>query len=149
MLGNSHPEVICKRCLLKISQNSQGNTCAGISILRKLQNIYEFSEILRNNFFARHLRTATSECSPFHDFSEKKHCFKSKNNCKSKRKDVYILKWRFRYAAYFIKTILNKASLIFAFTVFLTDSLHSSKIDFIMFNVSHKSLQNMQPKNCR
>ena len=46
--------------------------------------------------------------------------------------------------AYFFKTILNKASLIFAFAIFLADSLHSSKIDFIMFNVSHKSLQNIQ-----
>ena len=51
--------------------------------------------------------------------------------------------------AYFFKIILNKVLLIFAFTVFLADSLHSSKIDFIIFNVSHKSVQNIQQINCR
>ena len=43
------------------------------------------------------------------------------------------LNWGFLSAAYFIKTIRTKASLIFTFTVFLADSLHSSKVDFFMF----------------
>ena len=61
---------------------------------------------------------------------------------------MHILKLKFylksHSPAYFFKTILNKASLIFIFTVFLANSLHSSKIHFIMSNASHKSLQNMQ-----
>ena len=44
---------------------------------------------------------------------------------------------------------LLQIALIFAFTVFFVDSLHTSKIDFTVFNVSHKSLQNAQRINCR
>ena len=33
----------------------------------------EFSEICSCNLFAGHMEMATSECSLFHDFSEKKH----------------------------------------------------------------------------
>ena len=62
--------------------------------------------------------------------SQKRKHFKSNNNCKSKG-NVYILKLKFylksRSAACFFRIIFNKALLIFAFTVFLVDSLHSSK----------------------
>ena len=34
---SSRPEVFCKKVLLKISQNSQENTCAKVSFLIKLQ----------------------------------------------------------------------------------------------------------------
>ena len=38
MLQKQPPEVLCeKKVLIKISQNSQGNTCVGISFLIKLQ----------------------------------------------------------------------------------------------------------------
>ena len=51
---------------------------------------------------------------------------------------MYIHKLKFclksHSPAYFLKTILSKALLIFVFTVFLADSLHPSKTDFIMFN---------------
>ena len=55
MLGSSLPEV---KVAFKISQNSQGNTCAGVSFLRKLQDACEFSEFFTGNFFVGHLRTA-------------------------------------------------------------------------------------------
>ena len=60
---------------LKISQNSQGNTCAKVSFLIKLQVeaysfikketltqvfSYEFCEISKNNFFTEHLRATAS-----------------------------------------------------------------------------------------
>ena len=72
-------------------------------------------------------------------------------------KHVYILKLKFylkhHSTAYFFpqktnSTILKKALLIFAFTFFLVDSLHSSKIDFTVSNVSRKSLHNIQQLNC-
>ena len=63
---SSHPEVFCKKkVFLKISQNSQENTCARVSFLIKLQFGFikkealaqvfscEFSEISKDNFFHR------------------------------------------------------------------------------------------------
>ena len=62
----SHPEMFCKKkVFLKISQNSQENTCARVSFLIKLQFSFikkealaqvfscEFSEISKDNFFHR------------------------------------------------------------------------------------------------
>ena len=62
----SHPGVFCKKkVFLKISQNSQENTCARVSFLIKLQFGFikkealaqvfscEFSEISKDNFFHR------------------------------------------------------------------------------------------------
>ena len=61
---------------LKISQNSQENTCARTSLLIKLQAeagnfvkketltqvfSYEFCEVFRNTFFTEHLWTTASE----------------------------------------------------------------------------------------
>ena len=46
----------------------------------------------------------------------------------------------------FLKLSSTELLLILVFTVFLVDSLHSSNIDFIMFSVSHKLLQNLQQK---
>ena len=83
MLGSSRPEVFCKKVALKsFAKFTQGNTCAGVSIVKKLQDTRdfinketlahvfscEFSEIFRGNFFAGHLQTATFEDSLFHDF---------------------------------------------------------------------------------
>ena len=52
---------------------------------------------------------------------------------------MYILQLKFYLkndaAVYFLKNILNKAWIIFAFTA---DSLQLSRIDFIVFNVSQK-----------
>ena len=83
---------------------------------------------------------ATSECSLFHDFSEKKTL-----NCKSEGSTCTSLNWSFiRKVAplfTFFKDILNKAPLIFAFTVFLANPLETSKLYFVMFNVSYKSLK--------
>ena len=59
-----------KKVFLKISQNSQGNTCVRVSLLIKLQtsgNVikrealahvfpYELCEIFRNTFFIEHIR---------------------------------------------------------------------------------------------
>ena len=87
--------VLGKRLHLKVLQNSQGKICAGVSFLRQLQDAYdlinketpahkffcEFSETFRGHLLARHKRTATSECSEFHNFSEMKTLnYKSKGN---------------------------------------------------------------------
>ena len=67
---------------LEVSQNSQENTYARVSVLIKLQAcnfikkealvrilLYEFCEIFKNTFFIEHLRTiasvATKECEGF------------------------------------------------------------------------------------
>ena len=62
---SSRPEVFCKKVLLKISQNSQDNTCVRVSFLIKLQASaynfikketlvqvfsFEFCEISKNTF---------------------------------------------------------------------------------------------------
>ena len=68
-LEKQPPEVFCKgKVFLEISQNSQENTCAGVSFLIKLQAeacnfikketlaqvfSYEFCEISKNTFFRR------------------------------------------------------------------------------------------------
>ena len=63
---------------------------------------------------------------------------------------MYILKLKFFVLSFmFFKDILNRTSLIFTLTLFLADSLQKSKLDFIMFNVFHMSLQNAQTINCR
>ena len=60
MLGSSHPEV---KVAFKISQNSQGNTCAGVSFIRKLHDACKFPKFFRCNFFAGHSQADTSEFS--------------------------------------------------------------------------------------
>ena len=79
--GSSHQEVFCKKVFLKILQNSQGNKCAIVSFLIKLQakacNFIKkktdtgvFLWILRNFsenvFFAEHLLVAASEILNYH-----------------------------------------------------------------------------------
>ena len=81
MLGSSCLEVFCKKVTLK-SFAKLTATPVPESFLRTLQDTCdketpehvfscEFSEIFRGNFFAGHLRMATTEYSLFHDFSEK------------------------------------------------------------------------------
>ena len=68
---NSHPEVFCKKVLLKILQYSQENTCVRVSFLIKLQPApaallkkrlwqrrfsVNFAKFLRTPFFTEHLR---------------------------------------------------------------------------------------------
>ena len=63
-----------EKMFLEISQNSQENTCARVSFLKKLLApaallkktlaqvfSYEFCEISKNTFFTEHLRTTASE----------------------------------------------------------------------------------------
>ena len=50
---------------------------------------------------------------------KRKHYFNINNNRKSKGNMCTSLNWSFRFAAYFIKTIINDISLILACTVFL------------------------------
>ena len=58
--------ILVKKVFLKISQNSQENTCARISFLIKkkkaLAQVFscEFYEIFKNIFFREHLRTTAS-----------------------------------------------------------------------------------------
>ena len=53
-------EVFCKKKLfLEVSQNSQGNTCARVSILIKLQAC----EVSKNTFFKEHLWVTAPESS--------------------------------------------------------------------------------------
>ena len=65
---------------------------------------------------------------------------------------MYILKMKFALKScstvYLFKDILIKALLSFAYLV-PASSLQTSKKDFVMFNVSHKSLQNTQKVNYR
>ena len=63
---NQPPEVFCKKKkILKISQNSQENTCATVSFLKKktLGQAFscEFWEISKNAFFTEQLLTNASD----------------------------------------------------------------------------------------
>ena len=70
---SSRPGVFCKKVFLEISQNSQGNTCARISILTKLDFINteilaqmfscEFCEIFKNTLSYRTPPVAASGLS--------------------------------------------------------------------------------------
>ena len=76
-LWSSHLRSSIKKLFLKISQNSQENTCVGVSILIKFTCLRpatlskkdtptqvfscEFSEFFRTLFFSEHLRTTASE----------------------------------------------------------------------------------------
>ena len=53
---------LCKKVFLKISQNSQENTCAFIK-KEALAQVFscEFCQISKNNFFTEHLWTAASK----------------------------------------------------------------------------------------
>ena len=53
------PRYSVKELLLKSFANSQGNACAGVFFLRKLQIFQNF----QGHFFSGHLQTTTSECS--------------------------------------------------------------------------------------
>ena len=93
--NHTNPEAVARRCsvkkvLLEISQNSQENTRARVSFLKKfirkatVAHVFscEFCLISKNNFFAEHLRTATSEkMLQFRDFF--KFRFKYKANLTS------------------------------------------------------------------
>ena len=48
---SSRPEVFCKKVFLKIFQNSQENTCVGVSFLIKLQSWGNLKKSLRNRSF--------------------------------------------------------------------------------------------------
>ena len=57
------PEAVVRRCpvkkvFLKISKNSQENTCARVSFLIKLGQVFscEFCEIFKNTFLKKHIR---------------------------------------------------------------------------------------------
>ena len=131
MLGSSsHHEVFCKKVVLKNFGNSLGNNCAGVS-LGKLQGACNFQKFSGVIYFV---------------ISQKRKHFNSSNS-KSKASACTSLKLKFYLksdsAVHFLKIYATKFFLIFAFTVFLADSLHLSKIDFIIFNVSQKSLQNV------
>ena len=57
-------DILLKKALLKFSQNLQGNTCVGVSIVIKFikkktpAHVFssEFWEIFKNTFFTEHLR---------------------------------------------------------------------------------------------
>ena len=65
---------------------------------------------------------------------------------------MYILKMKVALKScstvYLFKNVLIKALLSFA-DLFPANSLQTSKKDFVMFNVSHKSLKNTQKVNYR
>ena len=61
--------VLWKKVFLKISQNSQENTCARASFLIKLVFSCEFCEIFKNTFFTEHLWTNPFRSSSFHSFN--------------------------------------------------------------------------------
>ena len=52
-----------KKMFLKISQNSQENTCARVSFLVKLQEILNFAKFLRAPFFIEHLQWLLQACN--------------------------------------------------------------------------------------
>ena len=73
MSRSSHQRCSIKKLVLKISENSQENTCARVSFLIKLHACNfikketltqffsrEFCEIAKNNFSTEHLRTTAS-----------------------------------------------------------------------------------------
>ena len=71
LLQKQPPEVFFKkRCFLKISENSQQNTCVRVYFLLRLQTCdllvqvfsCEFCETCKTNFFTEHLWTAASAC---------------------------------------------------------------------------------------
>ena len=79
MYRSSRPELLCKKVLLEISQNSQENTCARVSFLIKLKakacnfikketlaQVFsrEFFKISKNTFFHRTPLLAVSMCIP-------------------------------------------------------------------------------------
>ena len=82
-LWSSHLRSSVRKSILKISQNSQENTCIGVSFLINLHasglQLYqkketptqvfscEFSKIFKNTFFSEHLRKTASE---FHKWKE-------------------------------------------------------------------------------
>ena len=61
---SSHRGVLCKKVFLKISQNSQENTCARVSFLIKFQALglfsCEFCKISKNTFLTEHLWATVS-----------------------------------------------------------------------------------------
>ena len=67
---SSRPEVFCTKGVLKISRNSQENTCARVSFLNKVADLgetlaqvfsYGFCEIFRITFFYKTPTGAVSE----------------------------------------------------------------------------------------
>ena len=58
---NSRPDVFSKKGFLKISQNSEENTCARVSFFNNVS--FEFCEISRNTFIYRTPPVAASEIS--------------------------------------------------------------------------------------
>ena len=69
---SSRPLLFCKKGVFisKISQNSQGSTCAGVSfwlICRSKVFLYEFCEICNNSYFVKHLQTTAFENHVYSD----------------------------------------------------------------------------------
>ena len=76
---SSHQRCFIKKVFLKISRNSQVNTCARVSFLIKFWGLQkkealakmfscEFCEVFKNTFFSEHLRTTASDFLPFIQF---------------------------------------------------------------------------------
>ena len=59
IIRSSRPEVVVKKVLLKILQNSPENTC--VELFKKSKFPVNFAESLKNSYFEEHLRTAASE----------------------------------------------------------------------------------------
>ena len=91
MLGSSHPEV---KVALKILQNSQENTCAGASFLRKLQEAHKLSKF-SGAIFLQDICERPSLSVLYFMISQKRKHFKSNNNCKSKGNMCASLNWNF------------------------------------------------------
>ena len=62
-IKSSRPEVFCKKGVLKISQNSQENTCPRASFLETLAQVFscEFCEIFTNPYLNRTPLVAASD----------------------------------------------------------------------------------------
>ena len=120
ILGSSHPKIICTKVVLQ-----------------------NFTTFTRKHLCMSLFSEKVAGCMQILYFmisQKRKH---KKLQLLVKRKHAYILKLKFylksRSTAYFLKTILNKALLISHSTVFLVDSLHSSKTDLtscLMFLIS-------------
>ena len=58
------PKVFYKKVFLKISQNSQENTCVGVSVLVKFRaSSCNYIKKVKNTFFTEHLQATASVCS--------------------------------------------------------------------------------------
>ena len=137
--------------LLKILQNSLGNTCARVSFLRKLQDAsnfinkqtssHHFLWSLRNLYGQLFCRTSANGHLLnflFLMISQKRKYYKSNNNCESKGNTCTSLNWSFIWKVtpvYFFKTILKEVSLTFAFTISLAAHI-KNRFCFSLLHIS-------------